>query len=232
MAFIDKISYKNLEFLKILALLFMVLDHVNHQLLNYNYPFMFNLGRISLPIFAFCYSIGLAKSNKNNVDSLINKLFIFSILASFPYYFLNESWLKNGIPLNILFLFLLATILIKYKTSIIALIITSLLSCFVDYDIRGFALIIGIYFMATEKSHESKTFSFAIFLFGIIGIQIINNNFYSLLFIPIIVMVVLFNMKMVRIKNLLYYVYPLHLFVIYLFKSNTLGNFSSFCSLL
>lgn len=212
--FLKKINYSNLELLKLMALFFMVLDHVNHYLYGYKYPIMFNFGRISLPIFAFCFSVALAKSKNNNLNKMIIRLIIFSLISSIPYFLLNIKWYPHGLPVNILFMFALSAIAIKYKNNIAIIIFVGLLSFFVEYDLRGFCLIVGLYFLLYEKDTIKKLISIGVFLFGFCGVQIINGNIYALLSIPLIWIVIKFDLKMFRIKHFFYYFYPVHLLII------------------
>lgn len=212
--FLKKISYSNLELLKLIALFFMVLDHTNHYLYGYKYPIMFNLGRISFPIFAFCFSIALAKRDSNNLNKIIIRLVLFSLISSIPYFLLNIKWYPYGLPVNILFMFALSAIAINYKNNLEIIIFVGLLSFLVEYDIRGFFLIIGLYFLLYEKDTIKKLISIGVFLFGLCGIQIINGNIYSLFSIPLIWIVVKLDLKIIRIKHFFYYVYPIHLLII------------------
>ena len=149
---------------KLLALLFMLIDHIGFLLL----PDIFLLrviGRLAMPLFAFQFSIGI--KNTKNIKNRIFKLLIFAILVQIPYsIFYFEAGVKPD--LNIIFTFLLSTLIIflintaKEKNNfdfravtgiIIAVILLSSESITkVDYGFYGVLLPVIFYYTSKSKT--------------------------------------------------------------------------------
>ena len=55
------IENKNLESLKWLALFSMLGDHINKYLFNGTLPFLFEIGRIAFPVFAFVIAFNFSR---------------------------------------------------------------------------------------------------------------------------------------------------------------------------
>ncbi len=49
------------ELLKWLALLFMTLDHFNKYVYNGTIPYLFEIGRLAMPLFSFAFAYNLKK---------------------------------------------------------------------------------------------------------------------------------------------------------------------------
>jgi hypothetical protein len=60
--FIPQVDGRALDFIKICAAVFMVIDHVNMSLLGSRYPEMFLTGRIAFPLFCYALAAGLMKA--------------------------------------------------------------------------------------------------------------------------------------------------------------------------
>ena len=97
-----------LEALKWLALMLMVLDHVNKFLYAEKLPVLFELGRLVMPIFGFVLAYNLARPGaleKGVHIRMMKRLALFGVLSS-PMFIVLVGWW----PLNILFVLLLTAI--------------------------------------------------------------------------------------------------------------------------
>ena len=98
------------EALKWLALVLMVLDHVNKYLYHSALPWVFPIARLSFPLFAFVLAYNLARpetiSNGATVR-VMKRLAIFALIAAIPHIILDSRFF----PLNILATLLVAIFL-------------------------------------------------------------------------------------------------------------------------
>jgi len=158
--------------LKILALLFMIIDHTGFILFP-NAIIFRAIGRLALPLFAYQMAVGF--SHTKNKKKHILKLLAFATICQIPYILMLNLY-QVSLTLNILFTFVLALCAIcllenihlektpsKWKkvTSILKNIALFLLSMFlvwlgcyleVDYTWYGILLTIGFYFTLKQKS--------------------------------------------------------------------------------
>ena len=153
--------------LKILAIFFMVIDHVGYVLFP-NIIALRIIGRLSFPLFAYQMAVGF--SHTRNEKKHIVKLLLFAIICQFPYSYM----IGDNSVLNILFTFVIALLIIllinhtkqdpKSSTSTIS----KILKCFVsellivglvflshflstDYSWYGVLLTVGFYFTLNNK---------------------------------------------------------------------------------
>lgn len=120
------VSNGTLEGIKWLALLIMLVDHINKYLLNDASHTIFNYGRIAMPLFVFVLAYNLARPDTYKHGGHIRtmkRLAIFGLLATPPFIALG-GLLAGWWPLNILFALLAMTVIIYYleQQTIIAIL--------------------------------------------------------------------------------------------------------------
>ena len=82
------------EALQWIAVVSMTIDHVNRYLLHGSVSYIFALGRLAMPIFAFTLAYQLARTNafSNGVHfRVIHRLVFFAVISSIPYAVLNKQ---------------------------------------------------------------------------------------------------------------------------------------------
>lgn len=212
--------------LKIIALISMTFDHFGDAIIG-KFTFFNLLGRISFPIFAFQISEGYIHTK--NLKKYFIKLVIFAVLSQIPFILFFKTFSTN-FSLDIFFTLLIGLLCIyiydKLSNKIIgiiiciALIIISLL-IHVDYGAFGVSIILIFYIFKKSKLLMSIFYIFACILKYLPNLIIYNFHYLyclSLIFtcIPII-FILLYNGKQgKKVKYLLYFYYPIHLFVLYL----------------
>lgn len=171
--------------IKLLGLIFMIVDHTGAYLFPSNETIFRIIGRISMPLFSYataraCYY------KKDNCTSYIQRLFVFALVSQIPYsilhYIINPSF-SSILPLNIGFTWLLGALLIRElflldKPRIFpAWVGLLLLSFFCDYSISG--ILYPVLFYVLFFSDKSKDFSVSlkIFLCGV-GIFSLSALYY------------------------------------------------------
>lgn len=229
----------NLDVIKILALITMLIDHIGHILFP-NIYWLRIIGRSTFPIFAFLISYHLA--TKNVFIKYIKRLLPFAILTTLfiaPF----EVIIKDYFRFNILWSFLVAILalfvfekVIKEKIhSYLKIFIISLsfilcgsLSYLCDYKLTGFLLLVFFYFyFKTNKK---------VFLFATLADAALLNSEYLFTYPKIVVPYVIVTFLTVLISIItakyapkkqkrflkhwwiFYAIYPAHLLIIYLIK--------------
>ena len=214
-----QIDSGTLEALKWLAVVLMTIDHINHYLLNNRIPLMFDIGRLTMPIFGFVlgYSLGQPKARLNGVYSRVSRrLALWGVLASIPFEALNRSDLHFW-PLNILILLLLVTLIAWLFDSggplrvILAIQLFTFGGMFAEFFWPGLVSCLCVWAYRRQPSWIlifSWIGSIAAFVF-------FNHNFWALAAIPILIGASFVRVSVPRIKHIFYAYYPLHLSVIW-----------------
>jgi len=211
--------------LKILAVIFMTIDHVGLHLFP-GMQILRMIGRLAFPIFAFTFAEG-CKYTKNRLRHFV-VLFLFAALCQAVY-----SYATNSLYQNILVtLTLSAAVIYSYdfakKTHnffsyvlALAVLIGVFFVCFILPSAigRGFAIDYGFYgVMLPVLCYLGKTKQEKVLLLSM-GLLILAPNLgtiqlFSLLSVPIIALYNNTRGKW-RMKNFFYIYYPLHLVVIH-----------------
>ena len=202
----------------------MVIDHANKFLPSLHLEFLYPVGRLAMPIFAFIFGYSLSHLKilkKEYIHKLLIRLLLTALIASVPYIYLQKNFIAFEFwPLNIIFMFLLASIIlyintwtIKYK-AIIQILLFVIGGMFVEFYWGGLLIVIFSYYFAKKPTWQNLL----PIIFSLVLLMDLNGNFYAFLFLPIIYLSQFVDIKIIRIKHIFYYLYPLHLFIISLFR--------------
>jgi|688.fasta_scaffold346589_1 hypothetical protein len=213
-----------LEGLKWLAFICMAIDHANKFLPSLHLQSLYPVGRLAMPIFAFIFGYSLSHLKilkKECIHKLLIRLLLTALIASVPYIYLQKNFIVFEFwPLNIIFMFLLASIIlyintwrIKYKP-IIQMLLFIIGGMFVEFYWAGLLIVIFSHYFAKKPTWQNLL----PIIFSLVLLIDLNGNFYAFLFLPIIYLSQFIDIKIIRIKHIFYYLYPLHLFVISLFR--------------
>ncbi|MEG0692172.1 MAG: TraX family protein [Oscillospiraceae bacterium] len=108
------------EWLKGLAMLFMVFDHAYMTVVNVaGYQWMTQIGRIAFPIFAFQIAEGYAHTSSKN-KYLLNML-IFALISEIPYNLMMGGEVIGPFHQNVMFTFLIALVFLKFIDKVLLL---------------------------------------------------------------------------------------------------------------
>lgn len=212
-----ELSSGSIEALKWLAIALMTLDHINTYLFDRSLQYAFELGRIAMPIFVLVMAYNLARPGafaRGTFQRSAKRLSVFALLSCVPFIPLQGG---SILPLNILFLLLLASLiamLIEHGGRPQKLLAFTLFlggGALVEYWWPALALAIVAW-----RYFKSPSIAKA---FGIIlltaSLWLINQNFWAMLAIPLLVIAAKFDFRIPRSKWYLFYVYyPLHLLII------------------
>lgn len=211
--------------LKMIALTFMTFDHVGDAIIE-KFTFLNLLGRIAFPIFAFQISEGY--KHTQNFKKYFMRLFLFAVISQIPFMLFMQTF-SNSFLLNIFFTLLIGLLGIylydKISNKIISIIVCIALPIIaqiihVDYGAFGVSIILIFYIFRESKLLMSVFYILACILKYLP--RLLQYNFHylyclSLIFTCIsIVFILLYNGKQgKKVKYLLYFYYPVHLFVLY-----------------
>lgn len=236
--------------IKLIAAVAMLIDHIGALLLynDYKLRIYYNLcrmiGRIALPLFAFCIARGFYFSEKHGTTfKYIKNLVIISLatqtIFTFMSYFLYGKWELQKAELNICFAWLISVIVlkliasvkdIKENRSIMAIILIVLLfvaSLFIRVEYSLYAVVYPIIFYYTLIKNDNPLFCFILnilnyFLFVIVEhIPVFGNTTSQIIsiFAVFIIILVKPNDKLIKMpKKFFYWFYPGQFYVICFIK--------------
>lgn len=194
--------------LKYLAVVAMVCDHLNQTLLAYHYPAMSAFGRLAMPIFVVILGANLTETEARDANIALraaSRLLIAAIIAQ-PFY----GHLFHTSIGNVMFTLALGVLLPQLRLLRFGLIL--LLGFYVDYYWFGLLLVSeGLQMFRAAKSGKPCAHLFAIWLSAFIGICVINNNAWALLAIPLMLIADRLPIRLPRLKWAFYAFYPAHL---------------------
>lgn len=215
----------SIEFLKWLAFAAMIADHINVYLFDKDFPILFELGRLAMPIFAIVLGYNLARPGiyQNNAYwRVIRRLFLTGIVSVPIILALRDNiGLTDMLPLNIMFMLLVATLFCflweggESRDLILAGLLIGSSGFFVEYYWPGIVLCVSIwaYF---RYGNWFTLLSLALPSLGLICL--LNGNLWALVAIPIFILASQIVIKFPRFQHVFYYLYPLHLGLIYLIQ--------------
>lgn len=226
--------------LKLIAVFFMIVDHV-----KYAFPACFNqftlyFGRVAFPIFAFCTVQGYIHTH--NLKKYLIRLFIAGIITEIPYLLFNSLPLLQRDNLNIMFTLLLGLIALSLYDSYdnkIKKIFSVFVICViaeitkVDYGLYGILIMLSFYIFKDNKFKTlilSCSVVFAKYIYRLIKYRqnlnylsfendtlmqyILKNCLCSL--IPLFIILLYNGKKGKSFKWFFYIIYPLQFFLLWI----------------
>lgn len=215
-----KIPDPTIEALKWLALLLMVGDHINKYLLNDTVPWLYDAGRVAMPLFTFVLAYNLARPGsfeRGAYGRTLRRLAIFGALAT-PAFIALGGLIKGWWPLNILFTLAVMTVVIQLlerptPVSLAGAALAFALGGFmVEFWWPAVAFGVAIWWHARHPSvYALVAASLACFALGYI-----NGNQWALAALPIIAGSRYVRIPCPRVRWFFYAFYPAHLSLIWL----------------
>lgn len=200
---------ENTNFIKLIAIVFMVIDHIGLFFFENNIIFRV-LGRISFPLFLYSSFIGYYKTR--SFKNYVIRLLLLAIISEPIHYFLFNQ------TLNVCFSLIVA-LLILYcldkKKYFLLLINYSIILLFFPYISYSYLIIfLPVIFFYTKDNDILFMVSYSIFyiVYVILGLPIIYL-FSIFALIPIYI-----NINIKINKYIYYFFYPFHMVIIYIFK--------------
>ncbi|WEF31457.1 TraX family protein [Pseudoduganella chitinolytica] len=215
-----RIAAGTLEAMKWLGVVLMTLDHVNKFLLHYQYPALYALGRVAMPLFVFvlCYNLARPQALEGGaLHRVARRLALFGAAASVPFIGLGQV-IGGWWPLNILFTLLVATLVIGllshrsqlHTVAAVALFVIG--GALVEYWWFALAFAIACWLYCRQPDR----LRLCVLLACCGALWWANRNMWHLAALPLILAAPHVEFKLPRAGRLFYWYYPAHLGVLWL----------------
>lgn len=194
--------------LKIIAIIFMTLSHIEYHIGISPYLYV---GQAAFPIFAFLSAYGASVTS--NINKYIARLLIFGTILQIPLFLMGESYINIFITLG-----LGVSAISVYKNHQYAYLLPIFAFAYftdLDYGVYGILIILSAYIVNYNKLYYSILLVVFQFLWIDVFKDFSNYQWYAVLAIPFIFMYN-FEPGSRRFKYLFYVYYPLHVSIIYL----------------
>lgn len=210
------------EALKWLALALMTGDHANKYLFNGTLPFLFEAGRLALPIFVFVLAYNLARPGafkRGAYTRTMKRLAVFGAVASVPFVALgglSAGWW----PLNVLFTLLVVTACayLVEKGGPLHLVGAGLVFLvgggLVEYWWPAVAFGLAVWSYRKRPTWAAA----AVALLACAALWFINRNLWALASLPLLLVASRVDLPMPRLRWAFYAYYPLHLAALWLIR--------------
>lgn len=221
--------------LKIIAVFFMVVDHVKYAIPSCWNEFTLYFGRIAFPLFAFCAVQGYIHTH--DLNQYVKRLLIAGIISELPFLLFNSLPTLGYIGLNIEFTLALGLLAIKAydtienkKKGLLAVFAIGILATVtkVDYEIFGVLLIFSFYVFRDSKwktllasfAVVAGKYLYRIFVLGVGFTEYPIKNWICTS-IPLLLVLLYNGKKGPSTKWFFYIFYPLHLLILYFISPYT-----------
>jgi hypothetical protein len=214
------LSEASLSAAKWLALTLMVIDHSNKYLFDGSIPWMYALGRISMPLFAFVVGYNLARPGmlaNGGYRRLALRLAGFGLLATAPFIAINKlpaGWW----PLNMMFTLLVAVLtawlvdMRKPGATIAACLVLVWGGALGEYWWPAIGLCLCVWAYQRRPSRAL----IAGFMACLVLLWLVNDNLWALAALPVLFALQWWPVVLPRAQWVFYAFYPLHLAVFWL----------------
>ena len=215
-------SDSGIEAVKWLALVCMLLDHVNKYLLAGAEPALFALGRLALPFFGFVLAYNLARPGalaRGAYRRLLPRLAAFGVIAS-PFFIALGGLGWGWWPLNIMFtLFVAAAVLwlleVRSSSAIAGAIVLFLVGgLFVEFWWPALACIVAAWLYC----RRATWLRFVGWIAATGSLYLINDNLWALAALPALFLLARVSVTLPRMRWLFYLFYPAHLAVLWVIR--------------
>lgn len=220
-------SEASLSAAKWLALILMVIDHSNKYLLHESQHWMYVLGRVSMPLFAFVMGYNLARPGmlaSGGYRRVAQRLAVFGLLATAPFIALNKlpaGWW----PLNMMFTLLVAVVtawLLDKRTAwskVLAWPVFVWGGVLGEYMWPAVGLCLCVWAYQRRPSRSLLVGFAACFasLFLLNWLLFNDGSFWALGVVPVLALLQRWRVVLPRVRWMFYAFYPAHLALLWLY---------------
>ena len=206
------------EMIKWIAFITMVIDHVG-LIFFPNLMFLRYIGRVSMPLYAYCLARGFKSSNeKGTLGKYFLKIIIFTVLSEIPYHLVIDDGFNIGVTWVLALVFMICARHMRQEGFFVGLF--SLLGCFLACNIINpmygwYGMVLPYYFLINMDDNYNVTWApmfiemFLItFLYGNV------NQYLALISIPVLWFILPLE-KDVKFPNWLNHLaYPCHILLL------------------
>lgn len=217
-----------LSAVKWLALVLMVLDHFNKYILGGAFTWMYDLGRISMPLFAFVLGYNLARPGmlaSGGYRRVALRLACFGLIATVPFVILNKL-LGGWWPLNMMLSLLVVTVSAWLfekghgRAVILGCLVLVWGGALGEYWWPGIGLSLCVWSYYRKPDVG--------WIFGFIAclalLYLVNGNFWAFGALPVLFGLRYWSILLPRIRWFFYAFYPIHLFAFWIYLAMTNGT--------
>lgn len=203
-----RLASGSIEALKWLALLCMVVDHVNAVMYSRELgPWATAIGRIAFPLFAVCLGVNLARPGADKRECLM-RLLVVGAVATIPHALLFGyvgPW-----PLNVLCTFAVAVAWLLAVESGRTWLLPMLagLCVLVEYWWPGVALVVLAHALARHGATPHRVMATMV---ALLLLCLVNTNAWALLAVPVVALVHWWSPHVSRSGRFFWWFYPVHL---------------------
>lgn len=212
-------SDASLGALKWLAVLLMVIDHINKFVLAEAVPIMFALGRVAVPLFVFVLAYNLARPGVlqgGAYQRVLTRLLAFGALAIAPYAALN-ALVWGWWPVNILFTLAVAVLVAGLfdRGGPMAIMGACLVFLFGGALVEFWWPAIAAFLFVWAYFKQPSVVYIVGFVASLLALYFVNGNFWALMALPVILAARAWRWPLPRMKWFFYGFYPLHFLLIW-----------------
>ena len=198
----------------------MVLDHVNKYLYNDALPWVFQIARLSFPLFGFVLAYNLARPgiiSNGAAVRVMKRLAIFALIAAIPHIVLDSRFF----PLNILATLLVATgTVCLFEQGGLKRWHGILVFMAGGFIVEGNWFAIAVCMTAYRYCQLPTVLRLSQFIASLVVLGLfINTNQWALAALPVILIAPHVRISLKRHRNFFYGFYPVHLAVILLART-------------
>jgi len=221
-------SEASLSAAKWLAVVLMIIDHSNKYLFDGSVAWMYSLGRISMPLFAFVLGYNLARPGMlagGGYRRLAARLAVFGLLATAPFIAINKLPL-GWWPLNMMFTLLAAVVAawLFDKRGAGATIAACLVLVWGGALGEYWWPAVGLCLCVWAYQRQPSRGLIVGFLACLVVLWLVNGNLWALLAVPVLAALQRWwTMKLPRAQWVFYSFYPMHLALFWWYLS-TVGS--------
>ena len=157
--------------IKLIALLTMLIDHIGIVLFPQHFIFRI-IGRVSMPLFAYCVARGFYYSNqRGSLHKYLLNMLIFALISQLPYYLMVGEGLNIGFTWLFSLLLLSGTLQLDsaknskaaFETMLMVVLLLGA-SCFlpIDYGIYGVITPLLFYILIVLKKENAINYAVAL----------------------------------------------------------------------
>lgn len=203
----------SVETLKWLALVLMVLDHVNTYLLSGSVPWMFDAGRTVMPVFSMVLAYNLAHAAPGAAWRTAGRTLAFGFLATPAFWALRGGWW----PLNIMFALAASAAaigLLEQQRTKAVLALAAAAGMVVEFWWPAIGATVAAWFFWRALTWRPA----AAWVLCLLLLTPVNGSFWAFAAVPMVALVVPLKIHPTRVRWIFYFAYPLHLTILWSLK--------------
>lgn len=199
------------ELLKWLALVLMTGDHVNKVLFSGALPWLTELARVCLPIFAVVLVYNATVDARHGTAGrAIRRLLVAGAIVQ-PFHALAFGY---WLPVNVLFSLALGLYVCTARSAWAALVAWAVLGLFVDYQWTGPALMLGARLWFGARTWTGRVIAVVVLGAAYVALCIYNGNCWALLSVPVLFVLGRWNVRVPRVRWVFLGYYVSHLILL------------------